>query len=172
MPKWLPKVIADAERHRRTPRTLATWSKAVESEILERTSDASTEKAWKNMSKTWKYHQNGSQNRSKIDEKSRLRRGCVFGAFWGGLGAPRGGRALNMSRSLWRPFSTKNRKKCIQKGIPKSMPKKYRTIMPKGSKWHQNGCQNQWFVFLVLERRKRTKLFKLRYETWFGACKK
>ena len=31
MPKGTPKVIVDAERHRRTPRTLAVESKALES---------------------------------------------------------------------------------------------------------------------------------------------
>ena len=36
-----------------------------------------------------KYHQNGSQNESKIDEKSRLHCGCVFGTFLGGPGAPK-----------------------------------------------------------------------------------
>ena len=28
----------------------------------------------------------------KIDDKSGLRRGCVFGAFWGGLGRQKGDR--------------------------------------------------------------------------------
>ena len=35
--------------------------------------------------------------------------------------------------AIWRPFSTKNRKNGIQKGIQKSMPKKHRKMMPKGS---------------------------------------
>ena len=33
----------------------------------------------------------------------------------------------------WEPFLIKNRKNCIQKGIQKSMSKKYRKMMPKGS---------------------------------------
>ena len=35
-------------------------------------------------------HQNDHQNQSKIDQKSRLCRGGVFGAFWGGLGRQKG----------------------------------------------------------------------------------
>ena len=33
------------------------------------------------MPKPLKYHQNGTQDPSKIDEKSRLRRGCVLGSI-------------------------------------------------------------------------------------------
>ena len=35
------------------------------------------------MPKSWKYDQNGSPNRSQIDENSRFRRGYVFGEFLG-----------------------------------------------------------------------------------------
>ena len=39
-----------------------------------------------NISPTWvPTSQNGCQHRCKIDEKSRLRRGCVSGAFWESL---------------------------------------------------------------------------------------
>ena len=81
-----------------------------------------------------KYHQNGSQNRSQIDRKSRLRRGCVFGALRGGPWAPKGMPHIQFAGPFWEPFSTKNRKNGIQKSIQKSMPKKYRKMMQKGSK--------------------------------------
>ena len=71
---------------------------------------------------------------SKIDQKSRLRRGCVFGSFWDGLRASKDLTILVCARPFWVPFSIKNRKNAIQKGIQKSIPKKYRTIMKKASK--------------------------------------
>ena len=42
------------------------------------------------MAKTLKYHQNGSPNPSEIDEKSRLRRGCVLGSFFRATWAEKG----------------------------------------------------------------------------------
>ena len=89
MQKGTSKVIADAERHRRTPWTLAVESKAIESKKSADIGGPGAEKGENNIAKPSKYHQNGSQNRSKINDKSRLRRGCVFGAFLGGLGAPK-----------------------------------------------------------------------------------
>ena len=84
----------------------------------------------------------GCQNRSKIDIRSRLRRGCVWGRSWG-LERSRGQARLG---PFWEPFSIKNRQNGIQKIIKKSMPKKYPKMMPEGSKmdgkWIQNASRN------------------------------
>ena len=87
MEKRTSKIIVDAERHRRTPWTLAVESKAIESKKSAGIGDNGAEKSEKGMPKPSKYHQNGSPNQSQIDKKSSLRRGCVFGAFLGGLEA-------------------------------------------------------------------------------------
>ena len=87
--------------------------------------------------------QNGAQNQSRINEKSRLRlrRGCVFGAFWGAKKLP----TSKFPRTILATIFAQKSKNGIQKGIQKSMPKKYRTMMPK---WCQNGFQNQCFFIL------------------------
>ena len=83
----------------------------------------------------------GSQNlqsitktASKIFEISRLRRGCVFGMFWGGPGCENGMSRGSTTIHVW----TNNRKSCIRKGVQKAMLKKcritinkYLKIMPK-----------------------------------------
>ena len=63
------------------------------------------------MPKPRKYRQNGNQNPSKIDEKSRLRRGCVFGLFWGAKRCPH----IQFPGPFWEPFSPKIRKKALKK---------------------------------------------------------
>ena len=108
--KRRPKIIADAERHRRTPRTLAVESKALESKKSADIGCTGAEKGEKNMRKPSKYDQNGSQNRSEINEKSRLRRGCVFGAFLGSPGAPN---ALRPG-CFWEPFGNHFRPKLLK----------------------------------------------------------
>ena len=74
MPKRTSKVIVDAERHRRTPWTLALESKAIESKKSADIGGTGAEKGEKNMPAPSKHYQNGSPNGSKINEKSRLRR--------------------------------------------------------------------------------------------------
>ena len=54
-----------------------------------------------------KYDKNGSQNSLKIDEKSRLRRGCVLGAFLEGLWAPRGARTEHVKVHFGDRFPSK-----------------------------------------------------------------
>ena len=51
-PKWLPKGIVDAERHRRTPRTPVTDGKMVESKTSADIGDIGAESGRKNMPKT------------------------------------------------------------------------------------------------------------------------
>ena len=60
----------------------------------------------------------------------------------------------------------------IQKGIRKSMPKKYGKSMPEGSQNDQDGCQNHYRFILFQKRRKRSKLFVLQSKTWFLLTKK
>ena len=67
MPKGTTKVIVDAERHRRTPWTLAVKSKAMESKNTEQTSVALARKKEK---KHMPNHQNTSKMPSQIDPKS------------------------------------------------------------------------------------------------------
>ena len=113
MPKVISKAIVDAERHRRTPWTLAVESKAIESKKSADIGGTGAEKEEKNMPKPFKYRQNGSQNPSKIREKSRLRRGCVFGAFWGGTWSPK---CLTVLRARAR-FGSHFRSKCTKNEI-------------------------------------------------------
>ena len=51
MPKWLPKVVVDAERHRRTPRTPLIGGKMVESKTSADIGDIGAEIGKKNMLK-------------------------------------------------------------------------------------------------------------------------
>jgi hypothetical protein len=77
MPKWLPKVIVDAERHRRTPKTPARGSKAVESEKLADIGDTFAEKGRKSMPKASNY----TKMAPKIDLKTMKNRGGIQNAF-------------------------------------------------------------------------------------------
>ena len=79
-----------------------------------------------NMPKSPKYHQNGDQNRRKVDVAFLKR-------FWNGPWAVSGDpppRHLFLE-PFWEPFSTKSRKNCIQKGMQNSMSKKYRKLTAK-----------------------------------------
>ena len=60
--KGRTKIIADAERHRRTPWTLAVESKAIESKKSADIGDNGEEKGEKGMPTPSTYHQNGFQN--------------------------------------------------------------------------------------------------------------
>ena len=60
-------------------------------------------------------------------------RGYIADAFLERFGTPKGGLQCLAARPFWRPFPIKNRKNGIQKIIQKSIPKKYRKMMPKGS---------------------------------------
>ena len=131
---------ADAERHRRTPRTPASGCKTFESEESADIGGTGTENDQKSMPKPSKYHQNGSQNGSEIDEKSRLCRGCVFGAFLEGLWAPtRVSRPsllatiFHQKSNKWHPAAPKGGqmdpkvgKIDVPKLMQKTMPKKMR----------------------------------------------
>ena len=71
------KLIVDAERNRRTlekPASHVPWFGGG-------ASSKSTKQVPKTASNATKRHQNGSQNRCKIDKKSSWRRGGVRGAF-------------------------------------------------------------------------------------------
>ena len=132
MQKGSSKVIVDAERHRRTPRTLAVESKALESK-----KSADIGRHWrgkkrkkhaktmnispKRVPKSLKYHQNGSQNRKngcqnrfKTNEKSMKNRGCVADAFLERFGAPQWSNRPTRLGSVLAPFSIKNLKKCAK----------------------------------------------------------
>ena len=89
------------------------------------------------MPKPSKYHQNGAQNQSRINEKSRLRRGCVFGAFWGAKKPYH----LQLLGPFWRPKGAKKQPKGV-----KREPK----VSQRATKMHQKinlrkrsrkGCQ-------------------------------
>ena len=67
------KSIADAERHRRTPWTLAIESKTIRGKKWADIGDTSEKKNPQNMPKSSTYDFNGNQNRCKINEKSKLR---------------------------------------------------------------------------------------------------
>ena len=58
--------IVDAERHRRTPRTLATWSKTFESKKSADIGDTGTEKG----RKTCRNHEKSNQNHQQIKHKT------------------------------------------------------------------------------------------------------
>jgi hypothetical protein len=83
MPKGTSQIIADAERHRRTPWTLAVESKAIEGMKSADIGGTGEEKDQERMPEPSTNHRNGTPNPFKIDEKSRLRGGCDFKAFWG-----------------------------------------------------------------------------------------
>ena len=59
-------------------------------------------------------------------------------SFWGGFGSPLGPWGSQKRPQcllvglFWKPFWTKNRKRGIQKGVQKLIPKKHRKSMPKG----------------------------------------
>ena len=84
----IPKVIVDAERHRRTPRTPAIDGKMVKSKASADIGDIGAEIGGKNMSKTCKYHQKGYQNGCQIHQKSSKNQVCVLGAFLATFGLP------------------------------------------------------------------------------------
>ena len=69
----------------------------------------------------------------KISAKFVQYRGCGADAFlersWVSKRFPH----TQFPGPFWEPFSIKNRKNGIQKGIQKLMPKKHRKMMPKGS---------------------------------------
>ena len=56
------KIIADAERHRRTPWTPADESKSIRGKKSADIGDTGEKKKSKNMPKSSKYHLNGNQN--------------------------------------------------------------------------------------------------------------
>ena len=66
--------------------------------------------------KPWKYHQNGSQSRCQIDEKSRYRFKSVFGRA---LGIQKPHRLL-CARSFWRPFGDHFQPKVTKKTSKKA----------------------------------------------------
>ena len=63
-----------------------------------------------------KINENGVQNRCKIDEKSRLRRRCDFGAFR----APKNKKGVTFGDPFLEPFSAKNPQKREKKSIRSS----------------------------------------------------
>ena len=65
--------------------------------------------------------------------KSLKYRGCGADAFLERSWAPKGCSHVSFPGPFWEPFSVKNRKNVIQKGMQNSMPKKYRKLMAKGS---------------------------------------
>ena len=89
---------------------------------------------------------------SKIDPESMKNQGCVADAFlerfWAVLGRFLGGQPQKFGSH----FRQKNRKKCIQKDIQKSMPKKYRKLMPNGSQ-NEAKMDAKIMIFSVLLER-------------------
>ena len=74
---------------------------------------------------------------AKIDPKSRKIEVASRIRFWSVLGRQKLATCTIPRLSagpIWEPFSIKNRKNGIQKGIDTSMPKKYRKLMPQGFK--------------------------------------
>ena len=118
------QIIVDAERHRRTPWTLAVESKALESKKSADIGRISAEKC----QKPCQNHQKIAKMGIKIHPKSMKNRGCVADAFlersWSVLG-----RGLDLDLP---PVSLKNRKNGIQKRIKKTKLKKCRKLIPKG----------------------------------------
>jgi len=115
--------------------------------------------------------------------------------FWSVFGGPRDAKRLTASKflgAIWRPFSIKNRKNDIQKGIQKSMPKKHRKLMPKGSKmmpkwmpksmnFHtfpkkaktlQTLCFPIYFDVLGMQNRCKIDEKSMQIRCWKKACKK
>ena len=93
--------------------------------------------------------------KNKITDKSRLRRACVFGRIWGGLGSDPGCQAL-----LVIIFDQKSTN-VIQKGMPPSMPKKYWQIMLKWCKNDANMDAKIYdFLYLFEKGAKATKLIQ------------
>ena len=76
-------------------------------------------------------------------------RGCGADAFLERSWAPKGCPRPSFAGPFWEPFSVKNRKNVIQKGMQNSMPKKYRKLMAKGSqndaKMDAKICENSDF---------------------------
>ena len=64
--------------------------------------------------------------------KSLKYRGCGADAFLERSRTPKCLRPGYNWEPFWEPFSVKNRKKVIEKGMQNSIPKKYRKLMPKG----------------------------------------
>jgi len=83
------------------------------------------------MPKSIKYEPDGCPNRYNIDEKSRLQRGCVFGAFQAPKGSEKGATPDLERQRLATIFGPKSEKRHSKKH-KKTMPKKYRKCMPKG----------------------------------------
>ena len=107
------------------------------------------QKGEENGPKPFKSHQNDSENESKIKEKSRLRHGCVLGAFLEGFGAPKRGTVhyfpdhsgnhfpskikKMVTKSIQgNPSGAKSRKKGHLKMDAKKDAEKETKIMPKG----------------------------------------
>ena len=119
------------------------------------------------MPKSWTYDQNGSPNRSQIDEKSRLRRGCVFGVAFG----TKGGARVRWKHRFWRPFSIKNEKRHPKKHLKIDAEKILKMYAKRFPKWCQNGHQKHWFFILFRKRRKRSRPFVFPHNSWFWALK-
>ena len=140
-------MIVDAERHRRTPGTPATWSKEMGSEKSAGFRDIGGKKCTKSEPKGTKREptgsqraQNGDQNPSKIDEKSRLCRGCVFGSFFGSVfGA---GADLDWPSSAT-IFDQKSQKRHQKRHAKIDVEKVSKNNAKSDQKWCQNGYQHR-----------------------------
>jgi len=86
----------------------------------------------KNEPHTSKCRQNGFRNRSKINDKSTLRRECVFGRS-SGVQKSWMLRTRTFLDAFWIIFAIENPRKSIRNNVGKSMRKRQRELMPKGS---------------------------------------
>ena len=113
------------------------------------------EKGRKNIPKPLKSHA------PKINPKSMKNRGCVADAFlervWAALGRQKLATTA-FSRTILGAIFDQKSKKCIQKGIQTSMPKKLWKLMPNGYKMRPTWIPTS-LIFFFRKRRKRSRPF-------------
>ena len=155
------KIIVDAERHRRTPGTPATWSKEMGSEKSAGFRDIGGNKCTKSEPNGTKREPTGPKwlpksmlNPWKIEVAARMR-------FWSGHWQEKGQRKCYGDGPFGDHFGPKSEKR-HPKSYAKIDAEKVLKINAKSDpKWSQNGDQNQQIFKLFRKRLKCSKLFVL-----------
>ena len=136
------KTFASAERHRRTPQTSATGGKEAEGE---KSADIGRHRQKKSKKKhieinemSPKWVPKSTQRRPKINQKSRLRRGCVSGASWAAVGERFAPKVPKVWSRFWTHFGSKVEKKASKNLCKNRCRKKWNNDAKMGPTSKQN----------------------------------